>query len=76
MKYFPEVMNTQGRHLVQVILKIKSKKDITTYMSYTPEQWIIVLGKEHYVQYLPTLVNLLIIWTMMFYRNKPADYEE
>ena len=76
IQYFPKVMTTQGRYFVQMFLKISSAEDIIKYLSYFPTEWLTLLGKEQYIKYIPTIANLVIIWTIMLDRENPVHYNE
>jgi hypothetical protein len=76
IKYFPEVMNTQGRYFVQFMLKIETPEDITKYLSHFPNNWLNLLGRDNYVKYIPTICNLIIIWSLMLGRDDPVHYTE
>ena len=50
--------------------------DIIKYLGLTPEEWKVMLGEQHFVKYLPYIVDLIIIWSITGDILKPMPSSE
>ena len=59
--YFPDTMSMDACIFVNHVIKIRSAEDVHKYLSWHPDDWKKALGPHRYLQYLPIILNLIII---------------
>jgi hypothetical protein len=62
-KHFPEEINSRAVYFITMIAVIQTINDIYSSILLGPEEWLKKLGTTKYKKYMPTIVDLQIIWS-------------